>query len=115
MNYDQAKAIAAQYAPTLIVDPPSTTLARMFVVRTSPTGHPFSIHLDDLDPAMYPPIAAQDAVAEVPASPATADRPAMPLVPARPAVVARTTEGQIVEQEQAALKRSLDAAIKFLS
>jgi hypothetical protein len=115
MNYDQAKAIAAQYAPTLIVDPPSTTLARMFVVRASQAGHPFSIHLDDLDPAMYPPIAAQDAVAEIPASPATVDRPAMPPVPARPAVVARTTEGQIAEQEQILLKHALDAALKFLS
>lgn len=114
MNYDQAKAIAAAYAPKLIIDPPAA-LPSIFSVRLSVTGQPFSIHLEDLDPAMYPPIASQEATAEIPAVPATADNPGMPLIPAKPAVAARTTEGQITEQEQIQLKRSLDAAIKFLS
>ena len=54
MNYDQAKAIAAQQAPELFVDPAYPSLPDLFVVRKTETGFPFSITLShtiaDLEP-----------------------------------------------------------------
>lgn len=114
MDHATAKAIAAEVAPSLLVDDQHPKLTDMFVVRKVEGGHPFSIHLASADPANYPPIEAKDAVAAVDAVAPTADHPGSPAVPARPAVLARTSEGQAAEIEQKAFKDSLAAAIKML-
>lgn len=48
MNYDQAKAIAASHAPSLVVDPPVKDHPSLLVVRKSKDAPPFSIHLSTL-------------------------------------------------------------------
>lgn len=46
MDYEKAKAIATSYKPDLVVDPQSTVLKDMIVVRRKEgVGMPFSIHL----------------------------------------------------------------------
>ena len=115
MNYDQAKAIAAEYAPELLVDdPPTAGPVTALVVRKSPSGMPFSIHLPEVRPENYPPIEARDAVPEQPAVPPTDDHPGMPAIPAQPAIAARTTAGQMAEAERTMLIHALDSAKKIL-
>jgi len=48
MDYAKAKAIAAQVAPTLLVDDLNPQHPAMFVVRKGPGATPFSIHLSTL-------------------------------------------------------------------
>lgn len=114
MNYDLAKAIAAAYAPDLYVDPPNAAMPALFVVRKSPNGSPHSIHLDNIDASLYPPIAPRDAVAAIPALAPTDDHPGHPEIPAQPAFAGRSTEGQIAQAEQTNLKFALDSARKLL-
>lgn len=47
MNYDQAKSIAAEITPELVVDPMNRDLPMMLVVRAKAGGAPFSIALSN--------------------------------------------------------------------
>lgn len=114
MNYAKAKAIAAQVAPSLLVDDMNPQHPDMFVVRKTAGGHPFSIHLVSADPAEYQDIAGCDAIPEQAAVPATDDHPGTPAIPAQPAIVARTAAGQLAEAEQKLLTDALAAAVKHL-
>lgn len=113
MNYDLAKAIIAERAPDLILDPDQGD--PHLCVRKSKDGMPFSIYLMSVNPADYRPIAAQDATPEIPAVPATDDHPGHPAISARPAVVARTVAGQVAEAEKTLLVHSIDAAVRMLA
>jgi hypothetical protein len=92
MNYATAKAIAAQYAPSLLVDDQHPQMPDMLVVRKTAGGHPHSITLISLDPARYQDIPARDAVPAQAAIPASADHPGTPAIPAQPAVAADATQ-----------------------
>jgi hypothetical protein len=70
MNYATAKAIAAEVAPTLLVDDQHPQLQDMLVVRKGEGGHPFSIHIPSFDASGYQNIPARDAVPAQAAVPA---------------------------------------------
>lgn len=115
MNYQTAAAIAAEHAPKLLVDPFNPALPHVMVVRATPNGMPFSIHIPTSLPGMFQDIPARDAVEEIPAVPATADHPGYPAIPAQPAQPARTIAGQEAESEKKTLIDALDSAVKVLA
>lgn len=103
MKYETAKAIVAQ-VPGLLLDPDDGK--PHIVVRKEKDGHPFSIILPNC--LLPPPIVAQDAVPEQPATETS------PGIPARPAVAARSSEDQLVEIERKMLVDALNAALAHL-
>lgn len=48
MTYEEAKLIAQEHAPELLIDPPYKDLPSLFAVRKSAKGNPFSIHLSSV-------------------------------------------------------------------
>lgn len=104
MNYEKAKAIAAQHAPDLLLDDDAGH--PHVVVRKTKEGRGHSIMLPLS--LFMPPIEACDATPEIPA---TADATAQP---ARAAVVARSSAEQMMEAERKAFTDALDAAIRYL-
>lgn len=114
MNHTQAKTIAADYAPSLVVDPLNPQHPDMFVVRKTPTGTPFSIHLTSIDPATVEPVEAKDAQPEQPSMPGIEGNPGQPYVPARPAIPGRTAAEIISERETKLLTDALDSAKAML-
>lgn len=115
MNFSTAAAIAKQHAPNLTIDPFNPALPNALIVRPSPTGSPFSIHLPHTLPGTFQDIPAMDAIAEQPAVEASDDHPGHPAIPAQPAQPARTIAGQEAEAEKRSLLISLDAALKQFS
>lgn len=112
MNYDLARAIIVDTAPSLIIDPPG--LAGAIVVRKHQSGPPFSISLVSVNPDDYQNIPAQDAVPAVPAVPATDDHPGSPAIPAKPAQPARTVAGQVAQAEKEQLLHAISEALRIL-